>query len=389
MPLLVHSRRSGLCSSPPSQNPLCLSGQNGKIQKYGERERVTNHGLHLVEHKDRNLPASAQNRWGVVLAGGDGTRLQCLTRVIYGDDRPKQFCGLLSQETLLRQTRNRAARSIPENQTIYAVTEGHRLYFQEDLAGTSSYKLVQPFNRGTAPAILLSLFHIAEEQPNALVAVLPCDHYYSNELSFTAAIESAFETAAQHRDCVVLLGAHPSGPEVEFGWIVPGPAVGENLFQVRSFEEKPSLPVAERLLTNGGLWNTFVMVGSVQTLLSICFEALPDLAVLKRVHAVANDRRELRIATFVYDNIPTIDFSRQILSPNASRLLVSELNGLDWHDLGQAERVLSVLRSRDAEMPYWLRQWETTRRPVQRLHHRDPGAIPLRSSLRFEQPPGA
>jgi len=347
---------------------------------------VATHRLHVVQRKDHNFPASAQNRWGIVLAGGDGTRLQCLTRVIHGDDRPKQFCGLLSQQTLLSQTRDRAARSIPEDQTIYAVTEAHRPYFQEDLAGTQSYKLVQPYNRGTAPAILLSLFHIAEEQPNALVAVLPCDHYYSNEVSFTAAMESAFETAAEHRDSVVLLGARPSGPEVEFGWIVPGPAVSENLFQVRSFEEKPGLGTAEQLLMDGGLWNTFVMVGSVQTLLSICFQALPDLAVLERVRTVANDRRELRVATFVYDRIPTIDFSREILSPNASRLLVSQLNGVEWHDLGQAERVLSVLRSRDEEMPYWLRQWEATRRLVQRVHHHDPGTIPIRNSVRFESP---
>lgn len=350
---------------------------------------MTTNRLHLVERKDCDVPALAQRRWGIVLAGGDGTRLQSLTRVIHGDERPKQFCGLLSQETLLCETRKRAARSIPEDQTIYAVTEVHRPYFQEDLAGTSSYKLVQPYNRGTAPAILLSLFHIVEEQPNALVAILPCDHYYSNELSFADAMESAFETAAEHRDCVVLLGAEPSGPEVEFGWIVPGPAVSENLFRVHHFEEKPNLSVAAQLLMNGGLWNTFVMVGSVQTLLSICFEALPELAVLKRVRAVANEQRELRVATFVYDNIPTVDFSRQILTPNASRLLVSQLKGMDWHDLGHADRVISVLRSRDAEMPHWLRQWETMRRPVQRLQHLDSKTIPLRSSVRFEYPPGA
>ena len=347
------------------------------------------HRLHLVEHRDRSSPASAQNRWGIVLAGGDGTRLQCLTRLICGDERPKQFCSLLSQETLLCEARNRAARSIAEDQTIYAVTEAHRPYFQEDLAGTSSYKLVQPFNRGTAPAILLSLFHVAEKQPDALVAILPCDHYYSNEPAFTVAIESAFETAAGHRNCVVLLGAQPSRPEVEFGWIVPGPAVSENLFRVQCFEEKPSLSVAAQLLMNGGLWNTFVMVGSVQTLLNTCFEALPELAVLKRVRAVANEQRELRVATFVYDSIPTVDFSRHILSPNASRLLVSQLKGLEWHDLGQADRVISVLRSRNGEMPHWLRQWEITRRPAPWLQPPSFRAIPLRNSVRFEQPPGA
>src|SRR5256885_16340915 len=73
---------------------LCVFlDKTGKSKSIEREKRVTNHGLHLIESKDRNLPTSAQNRWGVVLAGGDGTRLQCLTRVIYGDDRPKQFCG--------------------------------------------------------------------------------------------------------------------------------------------------------------------------------------------------------------------------------------------------------------------------------------------------------
>jgi hypothetical protein len=35
------------------------------------------------------------------LAGGDGTRLLALTRGISGDDRPRQLCSMLGNETLL------------------------------------------------------------------------------------------------------------------------------------------------------------------------------------------------------------------------------------------------------------------------------------------------
>jgi len=40
--------------------------------------------------------------WAVLLAGGEGTRLQSLTRKIAGDSRPKQFCGVLGGRSLLR-----------------------------------------------------------------------------------------------------------------------------------------------------------------------------------------------------------------------------------------------------------------------------------------------
>src|SRR5580658_10504725 len=50
--------------------------------------------------------------WAVVLAGGDGTRLQNLTLKIAGDARPKQYCSILGEESLLAQTRARLDSSV-------------------------------------------------------------------------------------------------------------------------------------------------------------------------------------------------------------------------------------------------------------------------------------
>jgi mannose-1-phosphate guanylyltransferase len=70
------------------------------------------------------------NRWGVILAGGDGTRLRSLTRTITGDGRPKQFCPLIGGQTLLDQTRARISEAIPERQTVFVVTKSHETFYQ-------------------------------------------------------------------------------------------------------------------------------------------------------------------------------------------------------------------------------------------------------------------
>jgi mannose-1-phosphate guanylyltransferase len=316
--------------------------------------------LESVESKPGKQRTSSEvSRWGIVLAGGDGVRLRSLTRVISGDDRPKQFCRVIGRHTLLQQTQLRAARSIPARRTIYAVTASHQAYFEHDLDSAPSLKLIQQHNRGTAPPIILSLFHILNQDPNALVAILPCDHYYSDETAFTSALESAFEVAGNHLSSIVLLGARPNGPEVEFGWIQLGSAIGKSLFHVNGFDEKPDHGVAARLYRYGALWNTFVMVGTATAFVDLAFSCLPGfVAELADQELVQIKDNNLLVSASLYERIPTVDFSRSILSRNKENLLVMPLNGLEWHDLGHADRVVSVIRSRGEVMPSWLHAWE-------------------------------
>jgi len=72
---------------------------------------------------------SRSRRWGVILAGGDGTRLLPLTRKISGDDRPKQFCALTGGETLLDQTRQRVSGMIADWQTLFLLTQTHQRFY--------------------------------------------------------------------------------------------------------------------------------------------------------------------------------------------------------------------------------------------------------------------
>src|SRR5688500_4707336 len=123
--------------------------------------------------------------WAVILAGGDGTRLQSMTRAITGDNRPKQFVPVINRSTLLDQTRRRVALSIPHNRTLIVVTQKHRRFY-EPLANQISPRLLleQPVNKGTAPAILYALLHVAKKSPNAIVALFPSDHFFADDDAF-------------------------------------------------------------------------------------------------------------------------------------------------------------------------------------------------------------
>ncbi|MBZ5635890.1 MAG: hypothetical protein LAO55_22395 [Acidobacteriia bacterium] len=305
--------------------------------------------------------AARGNRWGVILAGGDGTRLQRLTRLICGDDRPKQFCPLVGNDTLLEQTRKRAERKIPWEQILFPLTRSHRAFYLQELGIRPSQRIVQPANKGTAPPILYSLLSIEQNDKDAIVAILPCDHHYSDEQIFTAALDTAFDIAARRTSSVVLLGAPPQGPEVEYGWIELGPSAGGASFHVRGFCEKPAVHVARGLLERGSLWNTFVMVGHVRSFLEMVNAALTGLVEAFRKSSVWAGG-EVHIEDSLYERIHSVDFSREVLAVQTRRLVALRLGRTGWSDLGHPERVIAVLQATGLE-PWWIKEWHAPRRP--------------------------
>ncbi|HKS29794.1 MAG TPA: sugar phosphate nucleotidyltransferase [Pyrinomonadaceae bacterium] len=321
--------------------------------------------LKKIEEDSRVEPVAINdtqsNRWAVILAGGDGTRLRSLTRVIAGDERPKQFCRIFGAETLLDQTVRRVSLSVLTAQTFFALTESHKEFYKSLLAHVPcERKIVQPSNQGTAPAILYSLMRLAEINPHAAVAFFPSDHYFNDDATFMSHVEKAFEAVQARQDLIVLLGITPTSPEVEYGWIEPSSSISlknaSALSRVRRFWEKPSKAHARLLFEQGCLWNSFVMVGRVQEFLHLFRRTLPELyQAFARVRPTFGTGVERRAVRALYNQIPQANFSHQVLSACPNNLAVLPVGGVEWSDWGAPERVFSTLARIGAEVE-WLQQ---------------------------------
>src|SRR4029077_10469062 len=222
-----------------------------------------------------------QNCWAVVLAGGAGLRLRSLVRQVTGDDRPKQYVRLLGPRTLLRQTLDRIGLAIPEARTLVVTVNHHAGYIAEEFAGAPRPTiLAQPLDRGTAAGVLYPAHWIAWRNPEATVAIFPSDHFILGEATFMAHVQEVARALDRHPDRVVLLGAQPTAPEGEYGWIEPGaPLEGPAgaVSSVREVWEKPAAAQVQACLAAGCLWNTAVVVAKVATLVQLGAEALPEM----------------------------------------------------------------------------------------------------------------
>jgi len=304
-------------------------------------------------------PSGQGNLWAVVLAGGEGMRLRPLTRHLYGDERPKQFAAVVGARSLLRQTLDRVGLLVPAERTVVVTLAHHARYVEAELRGAPRpHVLAQPYDRGTAAGVLLPAHWIKARDADASVVVFPSDHFVLEESAFMCHVADIARAVRHRPESMIILGAEPTEPEAEYGWIEPGETVAWTargpLRRVRRFLEKPPREEADMLFQVGCLWNMFVFAAKVAALTEagrVCVPLLHDrLSRLELFLGTQHETWAIRQACML---APTANFSRSVLEDESLSLIVSKVPDLTWCDLGTPERVARTLR-RLGVAPAWL-----------------------------------
>jgi len=193
----------------------------------------------------------------VLLCGGSGTRLWPLSR----DHYPKQFLALNGEESLLQQTATRA-RHVGSDVPVIAVTnEEHRFLVAQQLreVGTDPSALIlEPAARNTAPAVAIAAMQALQNDPEAVILVMPSDHAMGDNAAFREAVEAGLTAA---RDgYLVTFGVRPTRAESGYGYIKYDGDAGSP-HPVEAFVEKPDVATAQEYLRAGTyLWNSGIFL---------------------------------------------------------------------------------------------------------------------------------
>jgi len=261
---------------------------------------------------------------------------------------------------MLEQTVARLRPMIPPDRTWTVTnTEQAAAVRKQVPIPARKHVLTEPMGKNTAVAIALAAIHVRQiARGDALLAVLPADHYIGKPEKYREIVGAALEMAREPGRMVVL-GIPPTRPETGFGYIErmgePLEANGFSAFAVRRFTEKPELQVAKEYVASGNYhWNAGMFFWRVSTFLDNLKEFLPktneaveDLSDSIGTRSYAS---KLRAA---YRKIENISVDYAILEPATRhsappRVFVIPAE-VGWSDIGSWAAVYELLATRRGE----------------------------------------
>lgn len=281
--------------------------------------------------------------YGLILAGGKGSRLYPLSRVA----EPKQFLKLINDKSFLANTVERIS-PIIEKENIYVVTNtDYREKVKNELKNINEQNIfVEPANKETATCIGLSAIKLLKQDANAVMVVLPSDHYIQGEKDYVDTLSQAIELANKRR-CIVTLGIEPNRPETGYGYIEMGERTTGNIptYKVARFTEKPNLEVAKDFLIKGTyLWNSGMFIFRADVILREIEKYLPKLyKPLMEIYKSLGEENEEEVIKNQYKLIDGISIDFGVMQKTRKAYVLK--CDFEWDDMGSFGALSRLLKT--------------------------------------------
>ncbi len=289
--------------------------------------------------------------YAVILAGGRGTRFWPRSRT----RTPKQLLNIVGETTMLQQTASRLAPLFRDADLWVVTNREQAAAVREQLPKIPGAQiLAEPVGRNTAAAIGLAAIHLTKKSGDALMAVLPADHYIAQPQRYRAVVREAMRIAREPGEMCVL-GIPPAHPETGFGYIERAGGAAERgarAFDVRRFTEKPPIALARKYVASGRFyWNAGMFFWRASTFLENLRKFLPRThELLMELRAAIGTSRYARALATIYPRLENISVDYAILEPatrEKGKPVVHVLPAeIGWSDIGSWAAVYELLAAR-------------------------------------------
>ncbi len=283
--------------------------------------------------------------YAVIMAGGVGARFWPKSR----EKQPKQLLKIFNEKSLIQNTVSRLE-GIVEKENIFIVTNKiQKPGIVEQLPGIPEQNVIEePFGKNTAACIGLASVLVEKNNEDAITLILPADHMITDNNKFRDTITKAAKFA-EKENALVTIGITPDRPETGYGYIQTDDLVqDDDIFNVKTFAEKPTLETAKRFVESGDfLWNSGMFIWKVSVIMEQFNSYMPNLyeGLLKIKSAIGAENFE-EVLVHEYRRMKSISIDYGVMEKSQKVCVVKGF--FDWNDVGSWEAVYQ-LSEKDSE----------------------------------------
>ncbi len=272
-----------------------------------------------------------RNNYAIIMAGGIGSRFWPIST----KSTPKQFLDIMGVgKTLIRQTFERFAKIIPV-ENIYIVTNEvyGSLVFGEIPELGENQVLLEPSAKNTAPCIAYASYKIKKENPLAVCIVAPSDHLVLNENAFLEVVERGMAFCKLNSQ-LLCIGIKPHRPDTGYGYIQFDENNEVEIFNVKTFTEKPNQELAQQFIESGDfLWNAGIFIWNIETITNSFEKHIPEMHNLfSGISNRLNTMAETSAITEIYPICTNISIDYGLLEKADNVKVIP--GDFGWSDIG-------------------------------------------------------